>query len=90
MKTARQVAESALDPSRFLSEEIRVRFVDELEKVIEEDRKQVRQSAAREAAEIVHTTGLQYGDYDPDRDGRIVSNACRQAIFTHFNLGDGN
>ena len=32
--TPRQVAESALDPTRFLSEEIRARFVNDLEKVI--------------------------------------------------------
>ena len=38
-----------------------------------------RNAALEEAAEIVNKTGLQYGDYDPDRDGRIVA---RIAIWT--------
>jgi len=33
------------------------------------------------AAEIARMTGLQYGDYDVFRDGRIVGNATKDAIL---------
>ena len=36
---------------------------------------------ARRAADKCSIIGLQYGDYDPDRDGRIPCNAARDAIL---------
>ena len=38
------------------------------------------------AAEITRQVGLQYGDYDISRDGRVVGNAANQSILAAAEL----
>lgn len=49
------------------------------------DARKIQLDAMQECARIARVVGCQFGDYDPDRDGRIVGNAIEQAILTDIN-----
>lgn len=77
-----KTAEEWLEPIKDMTFETRAEQDAHTRRYLKQIQLDAMKEGMRRAADNASKIGLQYGDYDPSRDGRIVGNAIRDTIFT--------